>query len=473
MRPLPAIAALAVALLPLHAPASPSFADRLAAILDGDHALARTHLSLRVLDLESGEVLFDRNGPRLFTPASVLKLYTSACALDTFGPNHTFTTSIAMAGILGEDVLTGDLVLIAGGDPMLTSGDLALLADRLVAETGIREVTGDLVVDASLFPVPLKGPGWMWDDDPDTYNMSISAMMVDYNVLGVVAEPGTVAGEPPLVRLDPPAAYPPVENTARLIVESPAELTVTRRPFTDTVLVSGTLSLGSEPVRTSLTMHDPARWAGSVFRAMLEDRGVAVGGEVRVSTVPVLEGDDPLVSFESRPLSDAITRFNKVSENAIGEMLLHHLALESGERPDSWQPGAQAITDWLTTTVGIDGGSFRLVDGSGLSRYNLVPPDVTTTLLAYMHGHEHFPVYRASLPVYTAVLGTGNEVERIYAKPGGMSGVSTLAGYVETLEGRYLAFAYFANGYVGSNAAVRELRERIFSELVEYAPPAE
>src|SRR5690606_3010169 len=109
-----------------------TLAKRLDEVLDKHATAQRATVTLKVVDLESGETLFDRGGDRLQVPASNLKIYTSACALDTFGPHHRFKTVVRAAAPIENGVLQGDLQLIGGGDAMLSSNDLQKLARRVV-----------------------------------------------------------------------------------------------------------------------------------------------------------------------------------------------------------------------------------------------------------------------------------------------------------------------------------------------------
>jgi D-alanyl-D-alanine carboxypeptidase/D-alanyl-D-alanine-endopeptidase (penicillin-binding protein 4) len=254
------------------------------------------------------------------------------------------------------------------------------------------------------------------------------------------------------------------------------ELEINREPFEDDIHVIGQLAVDAEPVEVELTMHNPAIWIESVYTHLLRDRGVKVAG------IP----HDP-DNWETRDfqwesphtLAEALRHFLKVSENAVGEMVLLKLAETHGVTDEiDWPAGAKVISDWLVSTAGLEEGSFRLVDGSGLSRYNLISADSSVRLLAFMKTHEHFHPFFDGLPVYKVALPEGEkwggvpvaefEPERVFAKPGGMSGVSTISGYVKTLDGRWLAFSFLANGYIGSNKPVIELRNAVWSELVRY-----
>jgi D-alanyl-D-alanine carboxypeptidase/D-alanyl-D-alanine-endopeptidase (penicillin-binding protein 4) len=429
-------------------------------VIDSHPASRRTTITLKVLDLETGKVLYDRGGDKLMTPASNLKLYTSACALETFGPDHRFETTVrAPRTNLDEDKLggrIGDLTLVGGGDAMLTRDDLAELATRVVGEWDLQQIVGRVRVDNSRYAGPLKGPGWMWDDDPADYNMPVTPLMVDFNVLTVQLRPvgGKVA-----VRLSPSAGYPPLR---RVDAKRDENVRVTRKPFEDEILIIG----GQPPAEVReerLTMHDPARWAAVVFARMLEAQGVELTG---VSGLPDEKpGEVEEITHRGTALAETLQHFHHASENAVGEVLLHEIAIARGANQPGWPEGAAAITRWLIDNAGLEEGSFRLVDGSGLSRYNLISAGSSVRLLQYMHGHEHFQVFFESLPTSNV---NGKPV--VSAKGGSMTGVSTISGYIKTDAGRLLAFSLLANGFIGDNKPIMDLRQRVWQELVRYKP---
>jgi D-alanyl-D-alanine carboxypeptidase/D-alanyl-D-alanine-endopeptidase (penicillin-binding protein 4) len=445
-------------------PGGPALAGRLAEIISSDPITQRTFVGVQVVDADSGEVLFDRDAQHLFTPASNMKLYTSACALATWGADHGFTTDVGAEGDVGSDgVLRGNLILRGGGDPTLRTEDLQGLARRVHDEMGLRRISGDVVVDESLFDPTRKGPGWMWDDDPDPYNMSLSSIMLDYNVLSVTVAPAAAVGAPPQATLQPPGDYPPISNSA--LTADDDHLVVTRRPFTDAIEVTGAIAQTATPVTRKLTMHDPALWAAGVFRHMLADAGVEVQGDARAVTQPT--NVTPRLTLEGRPLAEILSLFNKPSENAIGEMLIHDLAVHDNRVPATWGAGAQIITQWLTGVVGLDPGDFRTVDGSGLSRYDEICPAGTVRLLRHMWQRPDREIYLASLPIASVdgslrgrMAGTA-AAGHVHAKTGTMSGVSCLSGYVETAGGRWLIFSILTNGYIGSSGPSQALQDRL------------
>lgn len=466
--------------------------ETLDTLIDGHPTAGRTTVTLKVVDLESGEVLYDRGGDKLLVPASNLKIYTAAAALDMLGPDYRWKHSGHIWGLNAEGVASGWISLDFDWDPMLDTDDLGAHADKLIKMSGLKEVKSVVSVGPSFNP--LKGPGWMWDDDPDYYNMSVTKSMLNFNVLEVTVRPAKALGEELLISVNPPADYPKLlrfdtvtisDSVLEQIKETSnlhfvGELEVDREPFEDDIIVTGQLAVDAEPVEIKLTMHNPRKWIESVYTHLLRGRGVVVADN------PQDPEEWETYDFEwqsPHTLAEAVKHFLKVSENAVGEMLLLKLAETFGEGGEvSWPSGAEVISDWLLNEAGLEKGSFRLVDGSGLSRYNLISADSSVKLLAYMKTHEHFEPFFDGLPVYEVKLaapGVGGEkwggvplaefeTQRVFAKTGGMSSVSTISGYIKTLDGRWLAFSLLGNGYIGSNKPVKELRNAVWAELVRY-----
>jgi len=453
-----------------------AMAETLDGLLDGHPITRRTTITLKVVDLESGTVLYDRGGDRLLTPASNLKIYTSACALDRLGPRHHFPTRLVATGPIRKGVLHGDLILVGGGNAMLTSRELLDLAGRIVTEEKLRRVEGRLLVDNRRYGGRRKGPGWMWDDDPDYYNMPVTPLMVDFNVLTVRLTP---SGQTfPRGELIPPASYPVLCFRTEKGLAKP--YAITREPFQDSIEVVGRGPL-RQPVEKRITMNDPARWVAAFMTGRFKELGVEFapptsngsrGNGVSPGNRTPRETDRQW-RIEGVSLTETLNHFHAVSENAVGEVLLHELAIAQGARQPDWSDGARVMTEWLVETAGLESGSFRLVDGSGLSRYNLISADSAVKLLAFMRRHRHFQTFFDSLRVYPSgpsETGTsaGQSTGSISAKSGGMSGVATISGYARTRAGRSLAFSLLSNGFLGSSKPFRDLRSQVWSVLVRY-----
>lgn len=450
-----------------------TLAERLDEILDSHPTAKRTTVTLKVVDLASGETIYDRDGDRLQVPASNLKIYTSACALDAFGPDHRFKTIVRADGAIVDDILLGDLRLVGGGDAMLTTGDLRKLAQRVVKVLGVRQIAGKVVVDNSRYAPELKGPGWMWDDEPFYYNMSVTPLMVDFNVLTVKLTPdaeGFVSA-----KLNPPSDYPKLISVDANSAAASGELAM-RRPFVEKIDFLGDRRI-EKPVDVRMTMHDPGPWAAGLLTQMLADEGVNFSPPKGARRAAVADERSAAVEIvqEGPTLAETLKHFNHVSENAIGEVLLHEIAIANGVKQPNWPDGAKVIGDWLVAKAKLEPGSFRMVDGSGLSRYNLISADSATRLLASMHDSDNYEPFFKSLPTSEIEfdvaqdehVGDGSSDAPVSAKGGSMSSVSTISGYIRTNDGRTLAFSLLANGFIGSNKPIFDLRQQVWRELVK------
>ena len=129
-------------------------------LIDQHVAAHRTSICLKVIELDSGEILFDRRGDQLMTPASNLKIYTSACALDTFGPKPSISRQRSdWEGELRDGTLAGDILLVGGGAPMTTSDDLRRMTKESVANFGLKKVLGHGTGRQFSLRVTKEGPG--------------------------------------------------------------------------------------------------------------------------------------------------------------------------------------------------------------------------------------------------------------------------------------------------------------------------
>ena len=452
--------------------------ETLDTLLDEHPTAQRTTVTLKVVDLETGEVLYDRDGDKLLTPASNLKIYTAAAALDMLGPDYKWTTEIITTSPIDDEKRLENLFIYGTGDPMLDTEQLASMADQLINNYGIRSIYQGVRVAhiPRWHHVPLKGPGWMWDDDPDYYNMSIRSVMLNFNTIKFTV-PSDEKKLP--FRAEPPSDWP-IVTVKYQTDDGGSPVRFEREPFESTISILGVSKTSGDTVSDNITMHDPSPWIQSVYVRMIEERGVEINRNQPYLLEPWFEPIEGriLVSHQGKTLTEALRHFLKVSENAVGEMVLLKLAETQTKEDVSWPVGAKVISDWLINTAGLEEGSFRLVDGSGLSRYNLISAESSTRLLAFMKTHEHFEPFFDGLPIYKVELPEGEtwdgkplkdyDPQRVFAKPGGMSGVSTISGYIKTLDGRWLAFSLLGNGYTGSSKPVRDLRNEVWGELVRY-----
>jgi serine-type D-Ala-D-Ala carboxypeptidase/endopeptidase (penicillin-binding protein 4) len=406
---------------------------------EGEVAYRGAHLGVAVLDANSGEVLFNHNADDAFTPASSLKLLTTAAILDKLGIGYQFTTQV-----LGGTIENGSvayLVLRGVGDPTLTpTGDHSLetLAQQLF-EAGVREVA-DLQIGDFAFDFPRWGNGWMWDDPA----FPIGAIFLD----------GT---ESPYAEMISAEATPNPE-------------------------------LITNPEVYALEI-------GQLFRTALENAGITVNGDILRQAAT--SNDQVLTSITSAPLIDIVQATNKESINEYTEQMYARLGLADeaiGSAPSTPDSSYEALAAFLSKT-GINPDETRLRDASGLSRYNLISPNQLATVLRYMYlnplvqgGTAPTPeaAYQQNLNVFIEslpVAGTGEATPEaaarggslrnrlvdsgldVRAKTGSMTGISSLSGYMTTASGRILVVVMLMDNYVGPGSDLRRLQDALLETM--------
>ena len=357
-------------------------------------------IGIKVVAVETGEIIYERNADKLHHPASTTKLFTAATALAKLGSDFQFETSIYVDAE-ADTQIAGNIYLKGNADPVLQPQDIVNLVDTLL-ETGLKSIQGDIVVDTTYLDTVREGPGWMWDDRP----LRISAL----SIRQIEPEPGT---------------------------------------------------------------RSRALACGYLLKNELIEKGIEVRGDVIPGTIP--EDAQTVAQHLSPPLADILKSMNKASDNWIAELLFKTIGAEVMGEPGTWQKGRDAVNEFLAEIMG-EPPVHRFVDGSGLSRYNLLNAELLTQLL--VHIYQDFalmPEYLASLPI-AGVDGTLSERMQgmsagkvLRAKTGTLSGVSTLAGYTITADDEVFAFGILISHYVGAATPARDIQDQIGNYLTGFS----
>src|ERR1700688_3994110 len=294
-----------------------------------------------VTDAVTGEVLYSRNADGYFMPASNAKLFSTALALATLGPDYRVRTTVASNGALDADgVLNGDLVLTGRGDANLSNRKfpygkreeregppekvLAEFADA-VAARGVKEVSGDVIADDSMFQHEQFPSGWLVDDILWSYGAAVSAIAVNDNTFTLDLRPGAHAGDSARYDAGLAADFYTVENSVLTGSRGSEEkLAVARDPGSRGIHVSGTMPLDAPLRRLTIAIEEPAEYAARLLARLLEARGVKIDGHsgARHAAEPAVDAAAPrtgLAEHTSVPLSDEIRLTNKNSENLHAE----------------------------------------------------------------------------------------------------------------------------------------------------------
>jgi D-alanyl-D-alanine carboxypeptidase/D-alanyl-D-alanine-endopeptidase (penicillin-binding protein 4) len=458
---------------------APSLNARLELILRSN-AASRGFWGVEVAELPSGRILFERDAQHLFHPASNMKLFTTAAAIEKLGPSFVFRTTVESDSGPPAQGIVPRLYLVGRGDPTLcgdvmppasTPGQAAnhactALEDMAaqVRAQGVIEVSGPLVADESYFDYEPYIHGWTAEDLEWGYGAMVSALAFNSNALLLRIKPGLKIGDPALVSLDPLPGYYRITNDLVTIASGSESHVLVERLLDSTRLeVWGQVPLGSGEADEHVAIARPAELVGELFRKTLADAGTVVKGGVEVRQATRLEAAladrTPteassrliLAEHDSQPLREIVRPANKQSRNLYAEMLLRTLGRQVKQR-GGLQDGLEVLNEFVQQ-AGAQPGETVFADGSGLSRDDLVTPETVVKLLIHMAGGSSFDVFLDSLPV-AGVDGTladrfkAKRLQgRIHAKTGTLEGVNALSGYMDLPSGKRLAFSIIGNSH--------------------------
>ncbi len=442
-----------------------------------DKFFESTLMGIDVYDLTTKEELYKKNEKLLFRPASNLKILTTSAGLYFLGPDYQFKTSLYYTGKIINGTLYGDLFVAGGCDPDFTTGDIDSLAGAVKA-AGINQITGDLFGDVSMMDSLFWGNGWMWDDDPSTDAPYLTALDINANTVGVIVKPSK-PGDNANISLIPPSDYFQIRNlTVTVPADSPNTFSLDRDWLhrKNTLIIKGNVSEQTVPDSLQDTLrvnvYDPAKYFLTLLKENLESKNIGVGGRIYFCKIPSYA--IYLYSF-SRPFKNVITNLNKVSYNLGAEMTLYSLAFKFFGAPATASNGVKMV-DSLIALAGMNPSDYRIVDGSGVSHYNLISSRLILSVLKFMYypKPELFKILYDSFPI-AGVDGTlKNRMtdtpaqNNVHAKTGTLSGVCSLSGFVNAKNGHLIAFSMLVQNYVGRSKYGREFQDKICNILAGY-----
>lgn len=442
-----------------------------------DPALQGATVSLMVRD-DRGNTLYQHNPRTRLVPASNLKLLTTAAAMEVLGPQYRFSTQLLSNGPQQGERLTANLYVRGLGDPTTQFADYQALAAQLASQ-GVRRVEGDLVFDDTFFDAERLGVDWAHDDESTYYGAQVSALTVspnadfDAGTLLVTAKAPVTVGQPVSVVVSPATDYMQLNNRA---VSGPGNsYGITRQHGTNVLQLTGALAPGKQS-RQWVSVWEPTQLVANLFEQALAQQGIEVlGRRVIGGTTPATA--TLLAEHQSAPLQQLITPLLKLSNNNMSEALLKAMGRKTSNAGTA-QAGALAVAAFMRRQ-GLDPTTLSQVDGSGLSRRNLVSSQTLTDLLLATAKQPWFDAWYNALPIAGnaermrggslryRLRGTAAE-NNLHAKTGSMAGVSSLSGYITDAEGRRLVFSMISNNYLSDATPIRGLENRVALALTQW-----
>ncbi len=397
--------------------------------------LAGMSVGYCVLD-ERGEVMWQKQAHTAFIPASALKTLTTATALEMLGPQFVFQTELRGAKPV-NGVIEGDVWIIGGGDPMLSTDDLQQLAAQ-IAKLGVKTIRGRVRGDGSLFGSGLYNNFWNWGDIGNGYGSGVGGLNVDHNRWTVRFQPGTRVGEAArlLNRLEG------VELVNEVITGPPGSgdgVNLYGGERAKTLFLRGSVPLQPKPFEVRGALPDPVGTAVRVLTEALREAGVVIEGK-ESSAGPATH---VLLKHESPPLIEIVRSIHATSDNHESECVFRMLGVKGGR-------DAEEVLRAHWKARGLTFSALRMEDGCGLARADYVTPHDLARVQFLAGQGPAGREYRESLLFNDEVRWKG----------GAMSGVRTWTGWIRLPEGGERAFALMVNHFSDVQAA-NDLRDRL------------
>ena len=426
--------------------------------------MARGVWGVEVRSLQSGERLFEMNAGKLMMPASNMKVVTLAATAETLGWDYRFTTSLETTASVQDGVLGGDLIVRSNGDPTINRREnraaavIDQWADALRA-AGIQEIAGRIIGDDQAFDDEGIGDGWSWDYLQFGYAAPVGALQINENIAQLMVVPGARAGEPAIVTLSPGAGFT-LLNRATTGAEGSEDTIAYRRHLDSPILeVSGSAPIGGRTATRSVAVANPTIFFVQTLKDGLAERGIRTKGDaVDIDDVAaeLMNGSETrrvLVSTASPPLKEIATVLMKVSQNLYAETFMKAIGTARGGLGTA--SGGRTTIRGILSEWGVPNDSYVISDGSGLSRYNYLSPDMITAVLERMFKDDrHRESFVATLPIAgrdgtiaTRMRRTRAEGNAV-AKTGSIANARSLSGFVRTRDNEMLVFSILANDFV-------------------------
>jgi len=416
-----------------------------------------TQLSYMVVDPANNRVIAQYQQTILRTPASIQKLLTATASKLYLGESFRYQTNIeGQKSSIKNGNYQGDIRFRFVGDPTLLRSDIKEML-RAIKRLGIKYISGDLLLNQSLFDGYQWSNGQAWNDLGVCYSAPANAIIVNKNcVLGNLSLAHPEAKKATLFIPN----YEPVKISSDVFVVTKeqraaqfCELELTRNSHNQYYLW-GCMVPGDRPLALAFAVNDPFTYARQIIAAELKKVGITLKGQIKLDSSNQTAGfEDLLVNHQSPPLDELLQVMMKESDNLIADSLFKTLGATYFNRAGNFRNGGQALK-LILKERGMDLENAYLADGSGLSRHNLMSAELFMSVLNYVYHNDHQLKLLSTFSV-AGIDGTlkyhkgvrGKLLKgKVIAKTGSMKGVANLLGVVKGDQGDKL-FVLLLNGY--------------------------
>ncbi|MBI2083384.1 MAG: D-alanyl-D-alanine carboxypeptidase/D-alanyl-D-alanine-endopeptidase [Deltaproteobacteria bacterium] len=423
--------------------------------------LLSAKVSMQIIRLSDGAILYEKDPDRLLNPASVSKLVTAAAALQILGPDYQFRTEFYTDQEKAEGVFH-HLWVKGYGNPLFVTEELEMLIQTIQSK-GWTKVEGDFLIDDTFFnhdhPVT-----YFSDESEKVYRVVTGPLSFNFNTVEIFVRPASHRGVPALIQLKPETQYFSVVNQTktdgrRASVSSSLEVQGQR------LIVEGRVPLRSRGASFRQAVSEPTLYTGTVIREAMERAGISFGGHIRREPVPIAA--KPVLQHLSAPLPTLMRAMGKLSNNFVAEQLFLALGAARYGPPGVLDKGSRAAAEYLAS-LGVS-NNYYVENGSGLSKLSRLSSNQIIAVLRELYQKRWREEAISSLSV-GGIDGTlrrrfrGMLKGKVFGKTGSLNQVVSLAGYL-FVEEEPVAFAFLFNDFSASPHRIQRAEEKILEAV--------
>jgi D-alanyl-D-alanine carboxypeptidase/D-alanyl-D-alanine-endopeptidase (penicillin-binding protein 4) len=455
--------------------------------LKKDTELQNASISLCAVDAQTGAQVCEYNSKFSLTPASTMKIITTASALQLLSKDFKYETLVQYSGTFDKatGIINGDLYIKGSGDPSLNSEyfrkpeDTFYVANKwatVLKDKGVKKITGQIVVDVSCFEEDIPA-NWIWGDMGNYFGAGPNGLSYNDNKFYIVYKPAAKNGDSMSIS----KLVPQLDNVniTSYVKAGGTEdnAMVYRAPDGMDIKINGTLPVSVKPLSIEGSLPHPEQVLAKHLQQAMATQGIELANKIvlKINSFNKKQYNKTLTTLyvnKSPSLEKIIYNTNLHSNNHYAESIFRTVALKKGGFGSNWQ-GIQTITNHLKTK-GFDANGLFISDGSGLSRSNAVTAEHLTKILFMMCSDSITKLpFTNSLPVAGVSgslrsLGKGTILENnLKAKSGYITRVRSYAGYMKTKSGKDICLSLIINNFNGSPSDTKKKMEQIFLKIYD------
>ncbi len=452
--------------------------------LSSDPIMKFGHLGVCVNLIKTGKVVFSEDAIKNLSPASNLKLLTTAASLGILGENFVFKTLLEYDGEIKDSVLTGNIYITGSGDPTLGSDrykgypayeELVAIWAKKITEAGIKKIRGAVVADPTIFDLNAIPDHWPWGDIGNYYGAGIFGLNINENLYRLYFKGTTVGDSARLIRTMPVLKDISFFNEVKTgVAGSGDNAYVYAAPRSKFIYIKGTIPANSDQFAVRGSLPDPPLLCASLLNSILTSKNIKIETEPYVllkKNINVLKRK-VIFTYTSPPLREIVKQTNMYSINLSAEALLRVCGYKK-YADASIDSGVKAIQEFWKQK-GLETTGWFMYDGSGMSPNNGISASQLCKGLSLISKDSTvFPTFYASLPVAGSTgtvarlckgtCGEGN----IRVKSGTLSKVICYSGYFTSKSGELHSFSLMANNYTCTNSIIIARLEKILIKMAE------